>query len=192
MKKIIITESQARRLKIINENINPVDKIVQYSEIKTDILNELFKKIINNPTLFDANNFNTNKFNTTKFDYKKLDDQISKIYDELISLAKEATTYVNDMSADEFKEEDVKVDDAISDVKEKLYILKEIVSTIGDLDEDIVKAMSNLDKKIATKIAKNKIDEKIVSKMGDLIELFKDEKVFERFNVEAPFGMGDK
>ena len=147
MKKIIITESQAKRLEILDDKGNPVDKIVQYSKIKTDILNELFNNVANNSTLLDAN----------KFDFKKLDDQISNIYDELISLEKEATTYVNDMSDEEFDGEDVIIDEAVSDVKEKLYILKEIVSTLGDL-----------------------------------AKLFKDEKVFEKFKVETPLDVTDK
>lgn len=123
MKKIIITESQAKRLQILDDKGNPVDKIVQYSKIKTDILNELFNNVANNSTLLDAN----------KFDFKKLDDQISNIYNELMSLAKEATNYVNDMDDEEFDGEDVIIDDAVSDVEEKLLILKEIVSTMGDL-----------------------------------------------------------
>lgn len=147
MKKIIITESQAKRLQILDDKGNPVDKIVQYSKIKTDILNELFNNVANNSTLLDAN----------KFDFKKLDDQISNIYDELISLEKEATTYVNDMSDEEFDGEDVIIDEAVSDVKEKLYILKEIVSTLGDL-----------------------------------AKLFKDEKVFEKFKVETPLDVTNK
>lgn len=147
MKKIIITESQAKRLQILDDKGNPVDKIVQYSKIKTDILNELFNNVANNSTLLDAN----------KFDFKKLDDQISNIYDELISLEKEATTYVNDMSDEEFDGEDVIIDEAVSDVKEKLYVLKEIVSTLGDL-----------------------------------AKLFKDEKVFEKFKVETPLDVTDK
>ena len=147
MKKIIITESQAKRLQILDDKGNPVDKIVQYSKIKTDILNELFNNVVNNSTLLDAN----------KFDFKKLDDQISNIYDELISLEKEATTYVNDMSDAEFDGEDVIIDDAVSDVEEKLLILKEIVSTLGDL-----------------------------------AKLFKDEKVFEKFKVETPLDVTDK
>ena len=147
MKKIIITESQAKRLQILEDKGNPVNKIVQYSKIKTDILNELFNNVANNSTLLDAN----------KFDFKKLDDQISNIYDELISLEKKATTYVNAMSKEEFDGEDVIIDEAVSDVKEKLYILKEIVSTLGDL-----------------------------------AKLFKDEKVFEKFKVETPLDVTDK
>jgi len=147
MKKIIITEDQAKRLNILSDKGNPIEKIVQFSEIKTDVLNNLFNDIVNNSTLVDAN----------KFDFKKIDEQISNIYDELMVLEKNATSYINDMSDEEFNGEDVIVDEAVSNVKEKLYIIKEIITALGDL-----------------------------------AKIFKEENVFDKFKVNTPLDITDK
>lgn len=123
MKKIIITEEQAKRLNILSEQSNPIEKIVQFSKIKTDVLNNLFNDIVNNSSIFDA----------IKFNFVKIDEQMSNIYNELLVLAEAAYAHIEDMSDEEFTDEDVVVDEVVYDVKEKIYIIKDIITALGDL-----------------------------------------------------------
>ena len=123
--KIIITEQQARRLKILKEDINPLERVIQYSKLKIDDINKIYREVIK-LSIEDVMNPN---FNAEIFT-----DPLDIIYTEIHKLNTAALHYVNS-TPDEG--DDVILNNAERAINDKIFYIKDILNELKDEAEEL-------------------------------------------------------
>lgn len=116
--KIKITEAQARRLNLLKESNDPVARIEQYVKIKSEVVNNLYDKIVN-LSVYELLTGNIN-FNADA-------RMLMLITDEVRILSKQAYSYINNLPDDNL---DQRIDDAQYFLDNKIDSLQLIISSI--------------------------------------------------------------
>lgn len=124
--KIKITESQATRLKLINEDVNPLTSFELYCKIKVRYVNEQFLKV---------QNLTVSEILSGDINLEALSTILNDLESELSFKANRTTDYINNLDDGTYDELDVRIDNAQRLVSNKLDALSIIVLTLEKLQE---------------------------------------------------------
>jgi hypothetical protein len=121
MRKIKITESQAKRLKLINENADELARFEHFCKIKVDEINKVYTKVTN-ISVAEILNHEVNMV--------EINNILEKIDNELYIGNKKAYESINNLPESDL---DVRIDKAYDKVHNKLTPLQIIVLDLEKL-----------------------------------------------------------
>lgn len=123
--KIKITENQAKRLKLISEDSNPLSQFEHFCAVKVQEVNKLYGKIINITIAEIAQN---------EVSMKAINGVLDKIDQEIHVGNKRTYDYINNLPDEDL---DLRIDRASSSVMDKLTPLQLISMDLEKLQEAI-------------------------------------------------------
>jgi len=119
--KIKITEGQAKRMKLINEDTNPLSQFEQLCKIKIQEINKLYVRVINLTVAEIVNN---------EVNMSEIDRALNKISTALYEANKVAYRYIENLPEEDL---DLVIDKAYDAVTDKLTSLEIIVMELETL-----------------------------------------------------------
>lgn len=121
MKKIIITEDQAKRLNLINEDINPLSQYEQFCKVRVEEVNKLYSRV----TSISIGEILNNDVNM-----EQMNGLLDKIENDMRAGNKRAYDYINNLPESDL---DIRIDRAYDTVNDKLTALQLIVMDLEKL-----------------------------------------------------------
>jgi hypothetical protein len=121
MKKIKITEGQAKRLKLITENIDPLTEFEQLCKQKAEEVNKLYTHVTG---------FSIIEILTNQIDMAEISNRLDRIENEVSLGDRKAYAYINGLSEEDL---DVRIDRAHDLVTDKLTPLQIITMDLEKL-----------------------------------------------------------
>ena len=125
MKKIKITEEQAKRLKLIDEGIDPLTQFEEFAKARVNEINLLYGKVINLTTAEVINH---------EIDMTEIWKHLSNIGTALHAKNKIAYNFI--VNSPESDELDARIDIAYDSVSNKLTALELIVTNLETLQDE--------------------------------------------------------
>jgi hypothetical protein len=119
--KVRITESQAKRLNLINEDTDMVSQFEQYCKVKVQELNNIYTKI-SNLSIIDIFENSVN--------FGELYNYVSNIENKLLEAEKRTYDYINNLPDNDL---DTRIDNAYSSVGDKLTSIQLIIMELEKL-----------------------------------------------------------
>jgi len=113
--KIKITEEQAKRFKLINEDTNPLSQFEHFCTVKVQDVNKLYSKVIS-LTIIELLNGEIN--------LKDISNVLDKIEGDIHNGNKRAYNYINSLPDEDL---DIRIDRASDSVMRKLNVLQLMV-----------------------------------------------------------------
>lgn len=123
MKKIKITEDQAIRLKILNEDANPLVKYELYCRKRAEEVDRCFVKVIN---------INIAEILHNEVNIREIYKYLSDIEDQVLSVEKQAYSHIAHMDGEDL---DLVIDNATDLVTDKITSLQLIISDLEKIQE---------------------------------------------------------
>ena len=125
--KIKITEEQANRLNLLKEDINPIDKLKQYVNIKLDIVNNLYNKLIN---------LSVYELLTEKIDFNQIDRMLMNMEDEIHVLIRQAYSYIDDLPDEGLDIIIDRTEEKLNNKISSIHLLISGIEKIPDLEDE--------------------------------------------------------
>jgi hypothetical protein len=125
MKRIKITEGQAKRLKLISENTDPLSSYEHFCKIKAQEVNRLYTRIIN---------ITIAEIISNEVNIDKLNEMLNKIESEVRIGSRRAYQYIKNMPEADL---DLRIDNAEDMVTDKLTPLQLLTMDLEKLQNSI-------------------------------------------------------
>lgn len=125
MKRIRITEDQAKRLKLINENTDPLSSYEHFCKVKAQEVNRIYSRVIS---------ISISEIISNEVNMGNLNDMLSKIESEAHIGSRRAYQHIKNMPEADL---DLRIDNAFDVVMNKLTPLQLIVMDLEKLQNSI-------------------------------------------------------
>jgi len=119
--KVRITETQAKRLNLINEDTDMVSQFEQYCKVKVQEVNNIYVKV-SNLTIIDIFENSVN--------FGELYNYVNNIENKLLEAEKRTYDYINNLPDNDL---DIRIDNAYSSVGDKLTSIQLIIMELEKL-----------------------------------------------------------
>lgn len=121
--KIRITEEQAKRIKLINEDTNPLTQFEHFCSLKIQEINKLYVRVIN---------FNVAEIVNNEVNIGEISRVLSKMGTALYEANKVAYRYIETLPEEDL---DLKIDNIYDAVTDKLTALELIIMDLETLQD---------------------------------------------------------
>ena len=125
MKRIKITEGQAKRLKLISENTDPLSSYEHFCQIKAQEVNRIYSKVIS---------ITIAEIISNEVNIGKLNDMLNKIESEVRIGSRRAYQYIKNMPEADL---DLRIDNAEDVVMDKLTPLQLLAMELEKLQNTV-------------------------------------------------------
>ncbi len=125
--KIIITEEQAKRLNLINEDTNPLAQFEKFCQLRLEHVNQLYLKV---------SSITINEILNNQVDMSEINKELDKIEDAVRKGSRIAYQYINNRPESE-EGLDIRIDDAEFKVSQRLNALQLVTMDLEKLQVSI-------------------------------------------------------
>lgn len=125
--KIKITEDQAKRLNLLKENNNPIDKLKQYVNIKSNIVDNLYNKLIN---------LSVYELLTEKIDFNQIDRMLMIMEDEIHVLIRQGYSYIEDLPDEGLDRVIDETEEILNGKISSIHLLISVIEKVPDLEDE--------------------------------------------------------